>query len=69
MTEGKDCWIVMIGGLYCCGLGHTFDGYLINGEPITGMVVSHARRFAFEFTSYRSAKILADSIGGQVFKG
>lgn len=64
----KEFWIVKIGRLYCCGLGQTFDGYQINGEPVAGIVVSKLRKFAHEFSSYDDARRYADLVGGIVCK-
>jgi len=63
MTDYRDYWVVCIGELYLGGLGTPFTN-----QACIGWVFTKLRDKAEKFTSLESAKRIAASLGGQVYK-
>ncbi len=63
MTDYRDHWVICVAGLYFAGLGTPY----IN-QACIGWVMTKLRDKAQRFDSLESAKQIANSLGGQVFK-
>ncbi len=68
MNDLKSRWVVVVNGLYLCGLGQAFEGYRTAAGLPVGLVISRRRENAQEFETFDTAKAAAQGCDGLVVR-